>query len=100
MLNISGLSKRRAYENIEYILNKTENKKKENFEQIKSKYSDISFDDAQIISSYTCEAKNRELSPYIILITNLVNKDRKNGIDKISKYFYIILLSLRKLPKY
>ena len=30
----------------------------------------------------------------------MVSEDRKNGINNISKYLYIFIKSLRKLPKY
>lgn len=67
---------------------------------IKEKYPDLSFEDAKIITSYTCEAKNKIYNPYSILNKNLVNDDRKQGIQNVSKYFYILLMSLRKLPRY
>ena len=39
-------------------------------------------------------------SPYKLLNQNLVSKDRKQGVQNISKYLYILLKSLRKLPKH
>ena len=71
-----------------------------NFEEIKKKYNNITKDDAYIISSYTCESKESEYSPYKILNKNLVSKNRKNGVENIAKYLYIFLKSLRKLKRY
>ena len=67
---------------------------------IKEKYPNISDNDSYIICSYTSEAKSNEFSPYKILNRNLANDNRKEGIANISKYLYILLMALRKLPKY
>ena len=69
-------------------------------EKIFKKYPNITLNDAKIITSYTCEAKQHSFSPYLILNKNLVKDDRKQGIENISKYFYILLMALRKLPRY
>ena len=68
--------------------------------KIKNKYPKIILEDAQIITSYTCEAKKCQFNPYIILNKNLVSDDRKQGIQNVSKYFYILLMALRRLPRY
>ena len=72
------------------------------FDLIKKKYENITIEDAYIICSYTCECepKERKYSPYRILNQNLVSENRKNGVRNISKYLYILLKSLRKLPRY
>ena len=72
----------------------------ENFDKIKEKYPKITYDEALIISSYTCESENKKFSPYTILNTNLVSENRQKGITNVSKYFFILLNSLRKLKKY
>ena len=82
------------------IMDKTKIIIDKNFEEIKKKYNNITKDDAYIISSYTCESKESEYSPYKILNKNLVSKNRKNGVEKIAKYLYIFLKSLRKLKRY
>lgn len=48
----------------------------------------------------TCEAKSPDFSPYKILNRNLANENRKEGLQKVSKYLYILLMALRKLPKF
>ena len=70
------------------------------FDEIKKKYDKINKDDAYIICSYTCEAKDEKYSPYKILNQNLVSKDRQKGIRNIYKYLYIFIKSLRKLTIY
>ena len=66
----------------------------------KKKYSNITREDAYIICSYTCETEERQYSPYKILNQNLVSNNRQNGVSNISKYLYIFLKALRKLPRY
>ena len=87
---------------IDDIINKAESvlNDKDRLKKIKDKYPDLSMEDAKIITSYTCECMNRNYHPYIILNSNLVKDDRKQGIQNVSKYFYILLMALRKLPKY
>ena len=82
------------------ILDKCKNIIDKKFDQIKQKNENLTLDDAYIICSYTCESKDDKYSPYRILNQNLVSKDRKKGIEKISKYFFIFLKSLRKLKRY
>ena len=71
-----------------------------NFNKIKKLYTKITYDDSLIISSYTCESYKGKFNPYKILNSNLVEDDRIKGINNISKYFFILLQSLRKLTKY
>ena len=66
---------------------------------ITSSYN-ISKEDAYIICSYTCESRIKDFSPYKILNKNLLSEDKQNGIEKISKYLYILLKAVRQLPKY
>ena len=68
--------------------------------KILEKYPFMTLEDAQIITSYTCEAKKHMYSPYLIMNKNLVKDDRKQGIENVSKYFYLLLITLRKLPRY
>lgn len=71
-----------------------------NWKDIHEKYPEINEEEAKIISSYTCECKDSNLSPYKILNNNLTIENREQGIKYVSKYFYILLYSLRKLKIY
>ena len=96
----SGVEKIKTKELIEDILAKCKDTIDKNLDKIIKKYNKINKDDAYIICSYTCELKEKEYSPYRILNINLVSKNRKKGINNISKYLYIFLNSLRKLSRY
>ena len=96
----AGADKNEVDELILDILSKSEQKIDSNFKEIKKKYPDISRDEAIIISSYTCESKIQIYSPYKLLNTALSSKNRKKGIENISKYLYILLNSLRKLKRF
>ena len=85
---------------IDYILNKVQNFVDNNFNAIINKYPNISKEDAQIISSYTCESMDKAYSPYKIVNSNLVKDDRCKGVNNVSKYVFILLSALRKLKKY
>ena len=82
------------------IMIKTEKIINKNKTKIKVKYPKLEEDDMKIITSYTCEAKNKKYSPYKLLNKNLVSDNRQEGIINISKYLYILIKSLRKLDKY
>ena len=56
-------------------------------------------EDAKIITSYSCESVNSDYNPYSILNRNLIKDDRKQGIQNVSKYFYIIINGLKKITK-
>ena len=84
----------------EDIINKCKEKIVPAFNEIKKQYDSITKEDAYIICSYTCESKIKKFSPYKILNVNLVSKDREKSVPNVSKYLYILLKSLRKLPKY
>ena len=73
-----------------------------NFNDIQRKYKNITYEDAQIISSYTCELneEDKEYNLYKILNNNLVANNRVNSIQNISKYLFIFLKALRKLKRY
>ena len=96
----SGASTNKSNELIKEILSKCESTIKENFSKIKKENPNITKEDAYIICSYTCESKEKNFSPYRILNLNLISENRKNGINKISKYLFILLKSLRKLKKF
>ena len=66
--------------------------------KINTKFNTITKDDAYIICSYTVDIKDRNYSPYRLLNQYLTSNE--NEIIKISKYLYILLKSLRKLPRY
>ena len=83
------------------ILNACKGKIDDNrYDEIKLLYTKITKEDAYIICSYTYEVTIKEFSPYRMLNTNLTTDDRKNGVRNISKYLYILLKALRKLPRY
>ena len=84
----------------EDIISKCKERIDSDFNEIKKKYDKITRDDAYIICSYTCESIDRKYSPYRLLNQNLVSDDRRNGVRNISKYLYIFLKSLRKIPRY
>ena len=61
----------------------------------------ITKEEACIICSYTYESEEeKDFLPYKILNKSLLSEDKRHGLEKISKYFYILLKALRKLPKY
>jgi hypothetical protein len=84
----------------EDIISKCKERIDPDFNEIKKKYDKITREDAYIICSYTCESEDDKYSPYRILNKNLVSDDKKNGVRNISKYLYIFLKSLRKIPRY
>ena len=71
-----------------------------NAKEIGLKYPYLTKEEALTISSYTCEAFIRKYSPYILLNSNMVSDNREEGLKNVSKYLYIFLKALRKLPKY
>ena len=89
---------------IKDIYSKVNSHLNKKFNEIKDKYkeSKISIEDAIIISSYTCQLSNNDGNYNIseILNNNLVSKYREEGIKNVSKYLFLLLKSLRKLPKY
>lgn len=99
----AGVSLEKVDNLISEILGKVNNHLDENkISEIKQKYPKITLEDAQIISSYTCEldeSKN-DYNIYKILNTNLNSNSKEEGIKKVSKYLYIFLKSLRKLHLY
>jgi len=84
------------------IISKVNEHLQKKFTSIQKKYPNIIYEDAQIITSYTCELNKVDYNynPYKILNTNLVSNDRENGIRNISKYLFIFLKTLRKLDRY
>ena len=74
----AGLNKDNSEDLIKDIINKCAETIDNNFEEIKEKYNKIDKNDAYIICSYTCEAKDKRYSPYKILNQNLVEDNRKN----------------------
>ena len=98
----SGLSLNVSKNLCNKIISKVNNHLNQKFPEIQSKYKDITYEDAQIISSYSCELNQneRDYNPYKLLNTNLVANDRMNGVRNISKYLFIFLKALRKLNRY
>ena len=95
-----GCDEKESNELINDIIIKTEKIINKNKAKIKFKYPKLKENDMKIISSYTCEAKNKKYSPYKLLNKNLVSDNRQEGINNISKYLYILINSLRRLDKY
>ena len=100
MFKSSSINDIKTEELIKDILDKCKKKIDPKFNEIKKEYNNISKDDSYIICSYTCESKDKRFSPYRLLNQNLVANDRRKGIENISKYLFIFLKSLRKLPRF
>ena len=100
MFKSTDLENKKVHELTEDILNQCKERIDPDFNMIQNKYGNITKEDAYIICTYTCESIEKMYSPYRILNQNLVSKDRSKGVRNISKYLYIFLKSLRKLPKY
>ena len=73
---------------------------KDRWDDIYKKYPSLTHEQAIIIASYTCEAMDSQYSPYLILNRNLVSNNREQGLKNVSKYFYLLLKTLRLLPRY
>ena len=104
MFNSSRLGPIKSNSLYNQIISKVDNHLNNKFSLIRKKYpkSNITYEDAQIISTYTCELnkKDHDYCPYKILNTNLVLQDRKTGIKNISKFLFLFLKALRKLDRY
>ena len=100
MFESSNLNEKQINEYTQEIIKKCKKKIDPIFDGIQKKYNNITQEDAYIICSYTHELKERKYSPYKILNKNLVEENREKGIKSVSKYLYILLKSLRKLPRY
>ena len=96
----SGQTEEKSNDLIQDILTKSTEVVEKNKKKIKQKYPKINIEEMKIISSYTCESKDKNLSPYKLLNKNLVEENRNQGINNISKYLYIFLKTLRKLERY
>ena len=46
------------------------------------------------------EDKKQNSSPFSILNKNLSNDDRNQAMQNVSKYLYLLLMTLKKLPRY
>ena len=99
MFKSSGADDKKSKGLIDHILHKVQIFLNNNFNQIKDKYPNIKIEDAQIISSYTCEIEPA-YNPYKLTNTNLVKDDRFSGVSNVSKYIFLLLSTLRKLNKY
>ena len=95
-----GLSEEKSNALIEEITQKAKDTVNKNIKKIKKYYPKIDYNDALIISSYTCESIDKKYSPYIILNQNIISKNKKETLKIISKYLFILLNSLRKLKKF
>ena len=95
-----GIDEIKINQFINEIIEKCKERIDPEFDILKIKYNDITIEDAYIICSYTCETKIKGYSPYKLLNINLNSEDRKNSVRNVSKYLYILLKALRKLPRY
>ena len=84
----------------EDIITKCKERIDPEYDQINKIYVNITIEDAYIICSYTCECENEEYTPYNLLNINLNSDNIQKSLSIISKYLYILLKSLRKLPRY
>ena len=102
MFNSSGANSIKTGKLIEEILKKINTHLNKKYKEISKKYPKITLEEAQIISSYTCELSKTDYryNPYKILNTNLVSKEGNKGLSIISKYLFIFLKALRKLDKF
>ena len=100
MYLLSKISKNKVNELVDEIISNCGNKIKDRMVDINNKYENITKEDAIIICSYTYESDDDEYSPYKILNKNIVSNNRENGLKIVSKYFFIFIKALRKLPKY
>ena len=96
----SSLDNKKRTEIINEIKDKSGDIIDKNWKEIKKKYPEITEEEATIISSYTCDCEESDYSPYKILNDNLNSENREKGIQQVSKYFFILLCSLRKLERY
>ena len=95
-INLGNIEKQRNK-----VIKKCQKILEQNFEKIIKMHPNVTKDESLIICTYTYEDEYKaKLSPYKILNSNLVSNDRKNGIKNISKYFYILLKSLRNLTPF
>ena len=85
---------------IERLRDDCEKNLKDRWDDIYKKYPSLTHEQAIIIASYTCEAMDSQYSPYLILNRNLVSNNREQGLKNVSKYFYLLLKTLRLLPRY
>ena len=94
-----GIDKNKINNYKKELINNCKTVYDKNCSEIKKIYPEIKEEDFNIICSYTCEIKEKEYSPYTILNQNLVSKNRKTGIENVTKYYYLLLTTLRKLRK-
>ena len=99
----AGASEEKCEALMKIIFNQINKHIDKNLVKIKEKYPNITLEEAEIISSYTCEIPKREDSSfniYKIVNNNLVSENRNLGVENISKYLYILLKSLRNLDRF
>ena len=96
-----GATKEKANSLIDDIIARAEKRVNEDKKiDIEKNYPNLTLEEKETISSYTYEAEEKQYNLYRILNTNLVKDNREEGIKNVSKYFFILLNALRKLPKY
>ena len=98
MFNSLNIEDNKIKDFIYEILGKCKLIYEQNYKKIFDLYPNITEDNTYIISSFTCELSEYKYSPFIILHKNLVAENKKQGLENVSKYLYIFLKSLKKLP--
>ena len=93
----SGASEEKTNDLINDIIYKTEEIINKNSKEIKINYPKITNEDSKNISSYTCESKDNNLSPYKILNNNLVTENRKRRNKKHFKIFFSFIKITKKI---
>ena len=95
----AGASKDEVKELISEVIEPVDEFISRNFESIKEKYKNISKEEAKTISVYTYELCESKYNVYRILNTNLVAKNRQQGIKNISKYLFLLLIAFKEIDK-
>ena len=79
------------------VINECKENRSKKFLKILKTHPKINKKAILIILTFTYIDPVPNLSPYLILNSNLESNDRENGIKKVSKYFFILIKSLRYL---
>ena len=94
-LNLTNIETQRKY-----VIKECKRHLENKFKKIKETHPNVTKDEALTICTYTYEDAKQELSPYKILNRNLISNDRRNGIKKVCKYFFILLKAIRHLTPF
>ena len=70
------------------------------YDTIKKEYPILDSEEIKTLCSYNCTLIESFYNPYKLINENLCHENKRKGLQKISKYFYIFLKALRKLTRY